>query len=145
MIDIHKNHYTFIVSGQEEKERKTFYNVQSEEVMLCGADIPSDNKTQLTYLYSWSFTGSNGDVFLLSAKEEDSNITVTYLVDSLKSKYSVTDDFSLKVQNVDLRDTGLYECSVAAFRDSHLVEKYENTTHLFVQGLFQYKLKVIPF
>lgn len=93
----------------------------------------TENKTQLTY--SWSRTRTNGNVFLLSAEEIDGNITVNYLADSLKSKYSVTDDFSLKVENLDLSDSGIYICSFGVIKTSGLEEKHEYKTQLFVQGL----------
>lgn len=113
--------------------KTVYFTVKEDAIFPCGADILTENKTQLTY--SWSRTRTNGNVFLLSAEEIDGNITVNYLADSLKSKYSVTDDFSLKVENLDLSDSGIYICSFGVIKTSGLEEKHEYKTQLFVQDV----------
>ena len=105
--------------------------VQTDAILPCEIDIQSDNLTFLTY------TWTQGSVFLFTAKKVQENVTLTYLTDSLKTKYSLADEFSLKIKDVELTDTGLYTCTVGVYRDPDtidLVYKLNNTTQLFVQG-----------
>jgi hypothetical protein len=84
-----------------------------------------------------TYTWTQGSVFLFTAKKVQENVTLTYLTGSLKTKYSLADEFSLKIKDVELTDTGLYTCTVGVYRDPDtidLVYKLNNTTQLFVQG-----------
>lgn len=121
----------FIFVDKAEKDGQVFVKVQTDAILPCEIDIQSDNQTFLTY------TWTQGSVFLFTAKKVQENVTLTYLTDSLKTKYSLADEFSLKIKDVELTDTGLYTCTVGVYRDPDtidLVYKLNNTTQLFVQG-----------
>lgn len=101
--------------------------------MPCCIDVPTDNQSYVTY--TWTER-----VFLLTAKEDQGNITITYLVDSLKAKYSLADNYSLMIKNVNLDDTKQYTCSVGIFRDPEtkdLIQRFEHDTKLYVQGKYK--------
>ena len=119
-------------SYKAEKDGQVFVKVQTDAILPCEIDIQSDNQTFLTY------TWTQGSVFLFTAKKVQENVTLTYLTDSLKTKYSLADEFSLKIKDVELTDTGLYTCTVGVYRDPDtidLVYKLNNTTQLFVQDV----------
>ncbi|CAG2233593.1 PTPRG [Mytilus edulis] len=84
-----------------------------------------------------TYTWTERAVFLLTAKEDEGNITITYVVDHLKAKYILDANYSLIIKNVDLDDTKQYTCSVGIFRDPEtkdLIQKFENVTELYVQA-----------
>lgn len=120
------------VGCKAEKGGQVFVKVHSDAVVPCNVDVQTDNQTYLTY------TWTQGTIFLFTAKEVKENITLTYLTDTLKSKYSLSDDFSLKIKNVELTDTGSYTCTLGVYRDADtidLISKWKNVTELIVQDV----------
>ncbi|XP_063439230.1 tyrosine-protein phosphatase 99A-like isoform X4 [Mytilus trossulus] len=134
-----KRHFVFflcllchVFGSKAEKDGQVFVTVKTDAILPCGIDVPTDNQTYVTY------TWTERAVFLLTAKEEEGNITITYIVDSLKAKYILDANYSLIIKNVDLDDTKQYTCSVGIFRDpdtKDLIQKFENVTELYVQDV----------
>lgn len=87
---------------------------------------------------------SETSLFLASAQKDNGTLSVTYLTESLQTKYQVKQDYELEILNVVMQDSSDYTCQVIKFLDESrgaIDERFQNTTSLLVQGNFKWLLR----
>ncbi|KAJ8301224.1 hypothetical protein KUTeg_020211 [Tegillarca granosa] len=130
-------HADVATAGGEEKEKIVVHaKVNTNAIIPCNIEILTTEPDAVLTI-TWN-KKSETSLFLASAQTDNGTLSVTYLTESLQTKYQIKQDYELEILDVKMQDTSDYTCQVIKFLDETrgaIDERFQNTTSLLVQDV----------